>query len=158
MLQAAKLWIGGGQLVTIWKYNKWKKPTENDTNAGYTATGCVPLCRHITHYPPCMNLLPSPISPALPSVEADTITRTFLCDLSSRIPAMELWSYGDQCSVGWVTMEHCVASVMLISPRCRLVRVSCPLTPLPLHRGEKNGAYTYFDILYSGIIWCQTNT
>ena len=64
----------------------------------------------------------------------------------------ELWSYGDQCSVGWVTMEHCVASVMLISPRCRLVRVSCPLTPLPLHRGEKNGAYTYFDILYSGIM------
>ena len=84
MLQAAKLWIGGGQLVTIWKYNKWKKPTENDTNAGYTATGCVPLCRHITHYPPCMNLLPSPISPALPGAEADTITRTFLCDLSSR--------------------------------------------------------------------------
>ena len=109
MLQAAKLWIEGGHFVTIWKYNKWKKPTENDTNAGYTATGCAPLCRHITHYPPCMNLLPSPISPALPSAEADTITRTFLCDLSSRSPAMELWSYGDQCSVGWVTMEHCVA-------------------------------------------------
>ena len=47
MLQAAKLWIEGGHFVTIWKYNKWKKPTENDAIAGYTATGCVPLCRHI---------------------------------------------------------------------------------------------------------------
>ena len=149
MLQAAKLWIGGGQLVTIWKYNKWKKPTENDTNAGYTATGCVPLCRHITHYPPCMNLLPSPISPALPSAEADTITRTFLCDLSSRSPAMELWR-PVQCRVG--NHGALCGSVMLISLRCRLVRVSCLLTPLPLHRGEKNGAYTYFDILYSGIM------
>ena len=65
---------------------------------------------------------------------------------------MELWSYGEWGHVARVTMEHCVASVMLISPRCRLVRVSCLLTPLPLHRGEKNGAYTYFDILYLGIM------
>ena len=95
-----------------------------------------------------MNLLPSPVSPALPSRGGHNNADVFMrSELTERC-----YGPGDQCSVGWVTMEHCVASVMLISPRCRLVRVSCLLTPLPLHRGEKNGAYTYFDILYSEIV------
>ena len=62
---------------------------------------------------------------------------------------MELWR-PVQCRVG--NHGALCGSVMLISPRCRLVRVSCLLTPLPLHRGEKNGAYTYLDILYLGIM------